>query len=294
MMKRTFGAPRGASAMGASSTISAFGAVILAGERFFAALADPHASMPIPVKMAARESVENERIIGADRSTGAADCQAMKSLPQSSIVFCRFATPAPLSAAMRIITGSAGGIPIKVPKAETRPTTDRVRQAVFSMLGEEVVGARVLDLFAGSGALGLEALSRGAASALFVDEHPAVCRVIHENLAKSKLKGAEVRQGDALRVLPSLARTGAQFDLVFADPPYAHGNVDFTDRLLASDDLRAVMAPGASFVFECRVTKDGNDSWSDWQIERDREYGSTRILWLRKRGDVESAESDPL
>lgn len=195
---------------------------------------------------------------------------------------------------MRIISGSAGGIPIKVPKSETRPTTDRVRQALFSMLGEAVVGARVLDLFAGSGALGLEALSRGASSAVLVDDHPAVCRVIHENVAKSRLKGAEVRQGDAIRVLQSLARTGSQFDLVFADPPYAHGNVDFTGSLLTSDDLRAVMAPGASFVFECRVTTGGIDSWSDWHIERDREYGSTRILWLRKRGDVENAESDPV
>ena len=197
---------------------------------------------------------------------------------------------------MRIISGSAGGIPIKVPKTETRPTTDRARQAVFSMLGDIVSGARVLDLFAGSGALGLEALSRGAASALFVDVHPAVCKVIHENLAKSRLAGAEVRQGDASRVLQSLARNGAQFDLVFADPPYAHAcdDVDFTTQLLTSEDLKSVMAPGASFVFECRVTKDGNDSWSGWQIERDREYGSARILWLRKRGDVENAESDHL
>lgn len=197
---------------------------------------------------------------------------------------------------MRIISGSAGGIPIKVPKSETRPTTDRARQAVFSMLGEEVVGARVLDLFAGSGALGLEALSRGAASVLFVDHHPAACKIIHENLAKSRLAGAEVRQSEASRVLASLAKQGAQFDLVFADPPYAHthGHVDFTSQLLTSEDLRAVMAPGASFVFECRVTTGGNDSWSDWHIERDREYGSTRILWLRKRGDVESTESDHL
>ena len=105
-----------------------------------------------------------------------------------------------------------------------------------------------------------------------------------------------MRQGEVARVLQSLARGGAQFDLIFADPPYAHArdDFDFTTQLLASEELRQVMAPGASFVFECRVTKDGNDSWSGWQIERDREYGSARILWLRKRGDVENAESDPL
>ena len=197
---------------------------------------------------------------------------------------------------MRIISGRAGGIPIKVPKTETRPTTDRARQALFSMLGDVVVGARVLDLFAGSGSLGLEALSRGATSVLFVDQQAAACKIIHENLAKSRLSGAEVRQGEASRVLQSLARAGSEFDLVFADPPYAHArdDVDFTTQLLTSEDLRAVMAPGGNFVFECRVTTGGNDSWSGWQIERDREYGSTRILWLRKRGDVENAESDPL
>lgn len=185
---------------------------------------------------------------------------------------------------MRIISGKAGGIPIKVPKAETRPTTDRVRQALFSMLGEAVVGARVLDLFAGSGALGLEALSRGAESALFVDHQPAACKVMNENIAKSRLAGAKVQQGEVARALESLARQGAQFDLVFADPPYAHsaGHADFTAQLLSGEELRSVIAPGGSFVFECLVTTGGSDSWSGWKIERDREYGSTRILWLRK------------
>lgn len=193
---------------------------------------------------------------------------------------------------MRIIAGKAGGIPIKVPKAETRPTTDRVRQALFSMLGEEVVGARVLDLFAGSGALGLEALSRGAESALFVDHHAAVCKVLQENMAKAKLIGGKVQQSDVSRALSSLARQGAQFDLVFADPPYAHsaGHVDFMAQLLTSDDLRAVIAPGGSFVFECLVTMSGSVSWSGWEVERDREYGSTRILWLRKGRELAPQE----
>ena len=189
---------------------------------------------------------------------------------------------------MRIIAGRAGGIPIKVPKAETRPTMDRVRQALFSMLGEEVIGARVLDLFAGSGALGLEALSRGAESALFVDRHPAACKVLHENIAKSRLTDAKVQQSEVGRALQSLARQGSQFDLVFADPPYAHsaGHVDHMTQLLASADLRAVIAPGGSLVFECLVTEclvttGRSDSWSGWQVERDREYGSTRIVWLR-------------
>src|SRR5512133_3196522 len=90
---------------------------------------------------------------------------------------------------MRIIAGSAGRIAIKVPPAVARPTTDFVRQAIFSILGERVENARALDLFAGSGAIGLEALSRGAASCVFVDEHRQAAAVISENLAKSRLDG---------------------------------------------------------------------------------------------------------
>ena len=93
---------------------------------------------------------------------------------------------------MRIISGLAGGIPIKVPDAVARPTTDKVRQALFSMLGELVADARVLDLFAGSGALGLEALSRGAKSVLFIDESRHACTAIRDNLTKTRLQGAQV------------------------------------------------------------------------------------------------------
>ena len=196
---------------------------------------------------------------------------------------------------MRIISGSAGGVPIKVPAGTTRPTTDRARQAVFSMLAAIIPGARVLDLYAGSGALGLEALSRGASDCLFVEQDARACGVLRENVQKTRLAGAEVRQGEVARVLRGLAEGGRQFDLIFADPPYAHrpGDVDHGARLLASDDLRAVLAADGGFLLECLVTKHGNDSWSGWQVERDREYGSTRVLWLRK-GDVAHAESDHL
>ena len=195
---------------------------------------------------------------------------------------------------MRIIAGIAGGIPLKVPKEETRPTTDRVRQAIFSMLGEEVIGARVLDLFAGSGALGLEALSRGAESAVFVDAQNQACKILKENLAKSKLVGGDVRQGEVSRILPSMAASGVQFDLILADPPYATADDDFTHSLMTSEDLRAVMSEGASFVYECRVSRSGNVAWPGWHIERDREYGSTRVLWLKKTSDVENAEPHSL
>lgn len=197
---------------------------------------------------------------------------------------------------MRIISGSAGGLPLEVPKAVTRPTQDRVRQAIFSMLGDLIEDARVLDLFAGSGALGLECLSRGAKSAFFVDEDRGASEVIRRNLAKTRLEGGTLRQGDVFRVLPQLVQTGAQFDLVFADPPYAHkpDDVDLSAKLAANADFYQLVAPGGSVVLESRVTKGISASWSQWEIARDREYGSTRILWLRKPGHVETNHPPPL
>ena len=190
---------------------------------------------------------------------------------------------------MRIISGLAGGIPLKVPAAVARPTTDKVRQAIFSMLGELVNDARVLDLFAGSGALGLESLSRGAKSALFIDDSRHACTAIRENLAKSKLAGAQLRQGDAMRSLSDMAKTQpGSFDLVFADPPYAHGpkDVNWSLKLLQSDDLKTVMTADASAIIECKMTRDLIlPSWG-WTVVRDREYGDTRLLWLQKSKDV--------
>src|SRR3954470_8214533 len=120
--------------------------------------------------------------------------------------------PAP---SMRIISGIAGSIAIKVPAAVTRPTTDRVREAVFSMVGDFVAGARVLDLFAGSGAMGLEALSRGAAEAVFVEQDFGASKIIQDNLARAKLQGGRIIKAEAFASLRRLADSGARFDLVF-------------------------------------------------------------------------------
>ncbi len=197
---------------------------------------------------------------------------------------------------MRLISGSAGGIPLEVPKSVTRPTQDRVRQAVFNMLGELIEGARVLDVFAGSGAFGLECLSRGASSALLIDQDRSACDVMKKNTTKTRLEGATIRQGDVFKVLPQLVTTGAQFDLVFADPPYAHklDDIDLSAKLAADADFYRLIAPGGSVVLESRVTKGGSASWSPWEVMRDREYGSTRILWLRKSVHVEIPQSSSL
>jgi 16S rRNA (guanine(966)-N(2))-methyltransferase RsmD len=148
---------------------------------------------------------------------------------------------------MRVIAGMYGGRRIAAPPgSRTRPTSDRVREALFSILGARVDGARVLDLFAGSGALGIEALSRGAESAVFVDDAPAAVRAIRANL-DALGAGAEIRRADALRFLGAAPGSGAQYDLVFLDPPYRLADT-LADRL--SEALPAVLAPGAVAVAE--------------------------------------------
>jgi 16S rRNA (guanine966-N2)-methyltransferase len=148
---------------------------------------------------------------------------------------------------LRVIAGEWRGRPLKAPPgASTRPTSDRVREALFSILGARIPGARVLDLFAGSGALGIEALSRGAAQALFVDDAAAAVKAIRANLEALGAQ-AEVRRADALSFLAAARRDGAQYDLVFLDPPYR-----LAERLAPalSEALPAVLAPGAVAVAE--------------------------------------------
>jgi 16S rRNA (guanine966-N2)-methyltransferase len=177
---------------------------------------------------------------------------------------------------MRIIAGKAGRIAIKVPTAVARPTTDFVRQALFSILGERVANARVLDLFAGSGALGLEALSRGAAACTFVDEHRQAVKVITENLAKARLDGGHAVKSE---VAAFLKRDPATYDLIFADPPYwkYHGDKDHVTDLLKSRLLPPRLASGGWLVAEVSSHQKSPEAEDFTLVER-REYGSSAIL----------------
>jgi len=152
------------------------------------------------------------------------------------------------------------------------------------MLGELVPGAHGLDLFAGTGALGLECLSRGAASALLVDENKGACEVIRKNIAKTRLTGASVRHSDVFRLLPLLARDGKQFDIIFADPPYTHSDADtdFIAKLLAEESLPALLHAESHLILESHHFNRETKSWPGWEVLTDRHYGSTRIVWLRK------------
>jgi 16S rRNA (guanine966-N2)-methyltransferase len=172
---------------------------------------------------------------------------------------------------MRIVGGAWGGRRLQTPPGDaTRPTSDRVREALFSILGERVAGARVLDLFAGSGALGLEALSRGAADATFVDSAAAPVKALTANLEALGAK-AEVRRQDALRFLGSARSQARDYDLVFLDPPYRLAN-RLGGRL--SEELPHVLAPGATVVTE----SDRRDPLDlDLRISDERRYGDTLI-----------------
>ena len=148
---------------------------------------------------------------------------------------------------MRIVAGRWGGRRLTTPKGlATRPTSDRVREALFSILGDRVQDARVLDLFAGSGALGLEALSRGAGRATFVERAPAAAAALRANVAALGAD-AEVVRADALRWLRAASAGERQYDLVFLDPPYRRA-ARLGARL--SELLPAVLAPGAVVVAE--------------------------------------------
>jgi 16S rRNA (guanine966-N2)-methyltransferase len=172
---------------------------------------------------------------------------------------------------LRVIAGSYRGRTLKAPPGEsTRPTSDRVREALFSILGDRTRDARVLDLFAGSGALGLEALSRGARHATFVDDDPKAIAAVKVNV-KALEAAAEVRRGDALRFLNAAPAGGAQYDLVFLDPPYR-----LAERLapLLSEALPAALASGAVTVAE----SDRRAPLAlDLPLQDERRYGDTLI-----------------
>ncbi len=184
--------------------------------------------------------------------------------------------------AVRIIAGKAGRLAIKVPKAVARPTTDFVRQAIFSILGPRVEDAAVLDLFAGSGAIGLEALSRGAASCVFVDEHRQAEMVIRENLTKSKLNGGRVVKAD---VHAWVSRDTGRYDLIFADPPYAKTSLerDHLKELLAKPHLLERLADDGLLVAEC-ATSTRSPEGTGWRLVERREYGSSAILLYAAEG----------
>jgi len=185
----------------------------------------------------------------------------------------------------RIIGGFAGSLTLAVPRFGTRPTTDRVREAIFSALEarDALDGARVLDLYAGSGALGLEAASRGAAHVTLVDRAEAATRTARENTARVR-KAAP--RGRALDIVVStqpvqsfVAGSAATWDVVFLDPPYELGGAELRHVLEA---LVPRLAPDGVAIVE-RSARDRAPEWPEGlELERRRDYGETALYWLAR------------
>ena len=191
-----------------------------------------------------------------------------------------------MSDAGRVIAGSARGIRLRAPGAGTRPFADRVKQTLFAILEPDLEGARVLDLFAGSGAGGIEALSRGAASATFVEKDPGAAPVIEANLRATGLAGPDAPRSSAADVV-ALARPTARplpsrFDLVIVDPPYAETEV--LVRVLDGPrrGRRARWRPGARVVAKHFWRDRPPDRIGLLASERDRRFGETALTFYRR------------
>ena len=188
---------------------------------------------------------------------------------------------------MRITGGEFGGRNLKVPKSDAiRPTQDRVREAVFNIIQFEIPGADFLDLFAGSGAVGLEALSRGAKSVTFVEQDRRHLAVLKENVthlcSPSTLAFASVVAADCYRWISSYSGSG--FSIGFADPPYALGEERGYAQVLATLASRGVIREGGLFIAEMTAVQKPEET-PGWELVRDRVYGKTRIcMWRRLKG----------
>jgi len=180
---------------------------------------------------------------------------------------------------MRVISGSAKGHRLTAPKgSRIRPALDQVKEAIFNIL-YDVEDLRVLDLFAGSGSIGIEALSRGAAEAVFVEQWAKAVEHIHRNLEHTKLAArARVLRQSVERAVPLLAKKGLSFDLIFVDPPYLKELVNPTLRTL---DESSICPPGALIVVE-HHPKEPIETPEGLALTDSRKYGQTLISFLKR------------
>lgn len=178
---------------------------------------------------------------------------------------------------MRITGGEFSGRRLVTSAAmHARPTQDRVREALFSILATRLGGCAFVDLFAGTGAAGLEALSRGAASVVWVENSPAMFKVLTKNLAMLGVHSRSAMREDVFSFLRRSAAGG--YDIVFADPPYAQrGGVDYVQKLLENDHLPRILRPDGLLVIE-QGAREALREPSGWQFLDNRKYGQSRIL----------------
>ena len=179
---------------------------------------------------------------------------------------------------MRVIAGKAKGVQLKTPEGlKTRPTADRVKEALFSIIQFDLPEASVLDLFGGTGQLGIEALSRGAKKAVFVDEQDSACRLIKENLKKTKLDSqGQVIRGDYLSYLGS---SREKFNIIFLDPPYAEVFLETSLRKISEIDI---LQSGGIIIAERPLGKDLPEHIEGFTRSRDYKYGKILLTLYKK------------
>ena len=179
---------------------------------------------------------------------------------------------------MRVITGKARGIQLKTPEGlSTRPTADRVKEALFSIINFDIPGAKVLDLFGGTGQLGIEALSRGAASAVFVDAREDSCKLIRENLKRTKLEqDAKVIRSD---YLDYLNRCREQYNIIFLDPPYAEVFLENAIKRITEIDI---LQSDGIIVAERPLGKELPWEFEGFTRSKDYKYGKVLLTIYRK------------
>lgn len=183
---------------------------------------------------------------------------------------------------MRVIAGKARRLPLKtVPGQETRPTTDRIKETLFNILQPELADCRFLDLFSGSGAIGIEALSRGAESAVFVEKNPKACACIRQNLSFTKLeKDGTLLNMDVLQALRSL-EGGAPFDCIFMDPPYSQG---LEQQVLAYLGHSSLADEYTRIIIEEELHEDFSYvEQLGFEITRSKEYKTNKHVFLRRK-----------
>lgn len=187
-----------------------------------------------------------------------------------------------MAEAGRVIAGSARGIRLAAPGSDTRPLGDRVKQTLFAVLEPDLPGARVLDLFAGSGAAGIEALSRGAALAVFVERDAAAVRVIEANLARTRLAaGARLVRADVIAYLAGTGHDGVPFDVALLDPPYADPDLLVRALERLGDPAAGLLAPGARVVAK-HFWRPGPPARAGLLAsERERRFGETALTFYR-------------
>ncbi len=180
---------------------------------------------------------------------------------------------------MRIITGTAKGLKLKTPRGhDVRPTTDRVKESLFAILADRLNGAVVADLFAGTGSLGLEALSRGAATAVFVDASPSSLALVRDNAARARLADrAEILRKDAIAAVGHFARSGRTFDLIFCDPPYNKG---LAAAIIQKIDAGNILRPGGVAIVEHSRHEPLPAGLVNLTISRTERYGETILTFL--------------